>query len=247
MNEVIRSFDERSNEIDIYLDFLLGLEEQVRIGPPKVGDGPTITAVQQRILYSSVYLQLYNLVESTVTKCLSALTAAISRGNQWLPSDLSSELRREWVRYLAQTHTDLSYETRLTNSLKMCNHLINSLPTGRFDIAKGGGGNWDDEEIYRISKRLGCALRITPESSEAAKRPFRDDCGALKLVAKLRNELAHGSVSFSECGSGTTVRELKDLKWRVATYLTDVISSFNDFIHNYGFLQQDRRPTEALS
>jgi len=71
MYSFVQSFEERLIEIESYLELLEALENQVQEGLPQFGgDGSTITVQQQRILYSSVYLQLYNLVESTVTKCV---------------------------------------------------------------------------------------------------------------------------------------------------------------------------------
>jgi hypothetical protein len=236
-------FSERLGEIDAYLDLLAALEQQVQTGPPRVGaGGPIITATQQRILYSSVYVQLYNLVEATITKCIEAICDAVSKAERWRPSDLSDEFRREWVRYLARTHTDLNYENRLNSSLKMCEHLIQSLPVGELQIERGGGGNWNDEEIFRFANRLGCSLTIRQESNSAVKKPFRNDCGALMLIMRLRNDLAHGSVSFGECGAGITVAELRDLRERTAMYLSDVVSSFQAFIESHAFLQPASRP-----
>ena len=64
MDPLTESFEERLQEIEVYLDLLEHLEQQVAIGPPKIGES-SITTQQQKILYSSVYLQLYNLVEAT--------------------------------------------------------------------------------------------------------------------------------------------------------------------------------------
>ena len=62
MYSFVRSFEERLIEIESYLELLEALENQVRRGLPQFGeDGSTITVQQQKILYSSVYLQLYNL------------------------------------------------------------------------------------------------------------------------------------------------------------------------------------------
>ena len=56
---LLEAFEERLQEIDAYLDLLDAIQHQAQTGPPKIGD-VTITTQQQRILYSSVYLQLYN-------------------------------------------------------------------------------------------------------------------------------------------------------------------------------------------
>lgn len=243
MSILDQAFNERLGEIDAYLDLLAALELQVQTGPPRVGaQGPIITTTQQRILYSSVYVQLYNLVEATITKCVEMICDVISREERWRPSDLSDEFKREWVRYWARTHTDLNYENRLNSSLRMCEHLIQRLPVGELQIERGGGGNWNDEEIFRLANRLGCSLTISQESNLAVKKPFRNDCGALMLIMRLRNDLAHGNVSFSECGAGVTVAELRNLKERTAMYLADVVSSFQAFIESHAFLQPGSRP-----
>jgi hypothetical protein len=242
------AFNERLSEIDSYLDLIAAFEDQVRTGPPRVGvDGPVVSALQQRILYSSVYLQLYNLIEATITRCIEGVCDAITTGDQWHPADLTMNFRREWVRYIARTHTDLNYENRLQSSLNMCDHLVQTLPVGKLEIEKGGGGNWDDEEIFRLAERLGVSLQISAESNAAVKRPFRNDKGALSLIVKLRNDLAHGNISFGECGAGITVGELRDLKNTTAAYLTEVVAQFKAFIGTHQFLTPHVRPTGEVT
>lgn len=241
-------FTERLQEIETYLDFLQTIEEQVRGGPPRVGAaGAVISTTQQRILYSSVYLQLYNLVEATITKCIEGVSSAVAADGRWRPSDLTTELRREWVRFLARTHIDLTYENRLENSIQMCDHLIQSLPVGGLEIEKGGGGNWNDVEIRRVATRLGCTLNLTKACEAAVKRPFKDDKGALALIVKLRNDLAHGSVSFGQCGDGATVSELRELTQLTGNYLREVVASFDAFISSHKFLQPASRPAAGAA
>jgi hypothetical protein len=243
MSDFVQSFNERLQEIETYLDLLGALEQQVQQGPPTIGGtGPVITVQQQRILYSSVYLQLYNLVESTVSRCVEAFSNAVIEKGPWLPSDLSANLRREWVRCIARTHTELNYENRLTAALELCEHMVQALPVSAFKVEKGGGGNWDDRSIQDISTRLGLSLRVNQDTYRAVKRPFRNDQGPLVFIRNLRNELAHGSLSFAECGEGVTVNELRELKERTSLYLSEVVASFKASINAYEFLLPDKRP-----
>jgi hypothetical protein len=236
------AFEERLKEIDAYLDLLDALERQVKIGPPKIGGAP-ITVQQQKILYSSVYLQLYNLVEATVTWCIDAITAATADG-RWKPADLSGELRSEWIRVTARTHVDLNYENRLAASVDLCDRFINVLPVLAWSFAKGGGGNWDDIEIEEIAERIGFELksRIPSAAYSGVKRHIRDDKGALALIKHLRNKLSHGNMSFEECGDGATVSELRDIKDKSATFLREVALAFEQFIAAHEFLEPARRP-----
>src|ERR1700685_2618871 len=122
-----QTFEERLQEIETYLDLLEALERQVQKGFPEIGGG-AVYAQPQKILYSSVYLQLYNLVEATVTWCVDAVCAAAAHGGRWRPGDLSEALRREWVRYMARTHVDLNHENRLECAVSLCDSLIQALP-----------------------------------------------------------------------------------------------------------------------
>jgi hypothetical protein len=246
LDTLTQTFEERLQEIDAYLDLLDALERQVREGPPKIG-GSAITAQQQKILYSSVYLQLYNLVEATVTWCIDAVTAAAANGGRWLPNDLSAELRREWVRVQARTHVNLNFENRLETAVAFFDRLTSALPVSSWSFERGGGGNWDDVEIEEIAARLGCNLRVSLAAYEGVKRIIRDDKNALALVKYLRNRLAHGTLSFAECGDGVTVVDLRDIKERTALYLREVVAAFRAYIDSYDFLIPARRPAAGVS
>lgn len=236
-------FQERLAEVESYLEFLSTMEAQAQQGPPRIeGAQHPITTQQQRILYSSVYLQLYNLVEATMSRCIQAVSEAAKENSQWKPGDLSDSMRREWVRVTARTHIELAPENRLESALRLCEHLVASLPISAFDIEKGGGGNWDDLEIEAFSRRLGFQLVVSQPVYRAIKQPFRDDLGPLALVKQLRNRLAHGSISFVQCAEDVTVRRLVELKDRTVNYLREVVDCFTRYIDSFEYLLPERRP-----
>jgi len=242
MDDFTQGFEERLLEIRTYLDFLEAIDEQVQKGTPQLGEnGAIITPQQQKILYSSVYLQLYNLVESTVNKCLDAISKYVVNSSL-KPNDLSIALRKEWVRCIARTHVDLSYENRLESAVNLCNYLVNTLPISEdFILEKGGGGNWDDEEIYKFSKRLGLSLSISTDVQQAIKKPIKNDMGTLALIRDYRNKLAHGSLSFAECGENTTAHDLRQLTDRVALYMREVVIFFKSSMDTSELLAPERR------
>jgi hypothetical protein len=162
--------------------------------------------------------------------------------NSSLPNELSIELRREWVRCTARTHTDLNYENRLESALNLCDHLVQALPISTLKVDMGGGGSWDDEEIYKLSKRLGLSLNISPQANRAVKQRLRDEKGALSLIKTFRNKLAHGNLSFAESGNNITVSQLRDLTERTALYLREVVNCFKLSIDAHEFLMPENRP-----
>jgi hypothetical protein len=234
-------FEERIQEIDAYIELLEALNRQSQTGPPVIG-GSVITTQQQKMLFASVYLQLYNLVEATATWCISAVAKATADGGAWRPGQLDSPIRKEWVRSTARTHTILNQDNRLESTWDFCEQLLQNRPVAEWEIEKGGGGNWDVVAIESISDRIGCTLNITPSVATAVKRHFRDDKNALAFVKDLRNKLAHGSISFEQSGENVTVTDLKDLKQRTVDYLRQVVQSFKQYVDDCCYLDVALRP-----
>lgn len=244
MSALVTGFQERLDEVESYLAFLSTMEACAQQGPPRLdGAEHPISVQQQRILYSSVYLQLYNLVEATMSRCIETVASAARGSGEWKPGDLVQELRQEWVRAIARTHeSNLTPVHRLERALVMCNHLVASLPIADFDIDKGGGGNWDDAAIEAISQRLGFQLTVSQPVYSAVKRPFRNELGPLALVKDLRNQLAHGSISFVQCAEDVTVARLVDLKDKTVAYLREVVGCFSNYVQAHEYLIPERRP-----
>ncbi|URD59894.1 MAE_28990/MAE_18760 family HEPN-like nuclease [Sphingomonas sp. KRR8] len=248
MSDLTDRFEERFGEIVAYLELIDGIETLVRSGVPRLGeDGPTITVPQQRILNSGVYLQLYNLVEATITNCLDAVSKAAMHEARWGPGDLTAELRREWVRYMAGTNLPSGPDKRLEDAIGLCDHLVAALPVAEFDLKRGGGGNWDDRAIRKIATRIGFELRISRGVEREVKRVVRNELGSLALVLDLRNALAHGRLSFVDCGQDDSAAELSLLAHRVAAYLREVIGAFDRYVEEHRYLIPEKRPQRAAA
>jgi hypothetical protein len=239
VEELSERFEERFSEITAYLEFLEGVDSVVQSGVPRLGGagGPAITTQQQRILYSGVYLQLYNLVEATITGCLDGISRAALAQSGCTPAELTAEMRREWVRHMARTHVQMGPDKRLEEAIALCDHLVGALPVAPFDIERGGGGNWHDGEIRRIAKRLGVDLRLSRRAQRGVREVVRNDLGAMALVVNLRNALAHGSLSFAECGQYDTAADLTRLAMRVGEYLREVVVAFTTYIEDQRYLR----------
>ncbi len=218
------------------------MEAQTQRGIPRfAGSDQPITTQQQKLLYASTYLQLYSLVEATITLCIEAVADAAAAA-EWKPQDLAEPLRIEWVRSQARTHVDLNYEKRLKAVVEVVDRLLDSLPVNQFEIQKGGGGNWDDDSIEKMSKRIGCKLVISPAVRTSVKRPVRDELGPLGVVKSMRNRLAHGHTSFAESAAQVTVAELNVLAQVVIDYLGEVVDRFVVYVNAHEYLTPARRP-----
>jgi hypothetical protein len=245
MTDLQTDFQDRCAEVEAYMKLVAAIELAVQQGAPIVrtrsGQNSVVEPLQQKILYGGVYLHLYNLVEATVSRCILAVEVAASNAMRWRANDLSMTMRAEWVRSMAKTHQMLTPEKRLQASIALCDHLVDMLPV-TIKIARGGGGNWDDKAITRIAARMGVQIQLSPKTEIDVKRHVRDNRGALELIKDLRNKLAHGEMSFAECGEGCSTSELDELVRRTRTYLEEVIACFEAFITRYEFLEPARRP-----
>lgn len=251
MINVRADFQERVEEVEEFLGLVAAIEHSAQNGVPLVRAGASdevtrVTPRQQKLLYAGVYLHLYNLVEATVCRCIAAIEEAASANSVWRAGDLSDEMRSEWVRTMAQTHKMLNDNHRLEAALKLCNHLIEMLPV-EVTISQGAGGNWDDEQIFDFTKRLGLALKLTPKTQKDVKSSYRDNKGALATIKELRNKLAHGAMSFTECGEGHTAAQLTTLKDATVQYLSEVVGGFEAFIQRCEYLHPTKRPAQPAN
>ena len=246
MMDLRADFQEHVEEVEAFLEFVVAIDHAIKGGVPLIQGGtsgkPAVVApLQQRLLYANVYLHLYNLVEATVSRCMAAIEEVTATSPGLKAGDLSPKLQDEWVRHVAKTHEPLNSENRHAAAIQLLQHLVAQQPVV-VKIAKGGGGNWDDEQIHQLAGRLGVTLRLTKGTQSVIKRKIKQDRGALQLIRHYRNQLAHGLMSFSDCGEGLTVTELKELKEWTVRYLEEVISSFEEFIQRYEYLDSGRRP-----
>jgi hypothetical protein len=83
-------------------------------------------------------------------------------------------------------------------------------------------GNLDLEAIDKLTHQYGFYGRITQRDSHLEF--------VLETIKRMRNDIAHGNVSFSEAAKNTTMRELIDYKDRTVAYLTDVLNNIDDYV-----------------
>ena len=239
MEEVWKGFRSRCYEIERYL-VALRFIENVDV-PQLVSRGLDkrfeLDLPTQHVLKASVYLHLYNLVESTVTACLRCLAEEVQQCG--MPyRELTDELRSVWLRGQAKIDQEMNPENRLKALISICEELTAS---NVVELQPKIPGNLDDREIEKLIKRYGLRFVLRTDVKNAVKRPIVNDNGPLVVIRHRRNELAHGLVSFAECGRDTLVRDLR--KWRVLVvrYLRGLIRCFEGYLNAREF----KRPNDA--
>lgn len=232
--ELVRTtFNERVDEINTYRSFLIFMDGGVSSGTTSLIMNETthsLTPMLQKTIYANVYLHLYNLLESTITLIIKSVEEKISGDVRSHGINiLNNKVRLLWIRYMAGTHDILVPETRLEKAINLCNFFIDNIPF-ELTIPKGGGGNWDNENIRNLANRMGLRLTIPRAINTAIKRPIKDNKGVIQLITYTRNKLAHGDISFSECGGELTLASINELIDITINYLEAVINCFEDFL-----------------
>ena len=130
------AFDERLAEVEAYLGFLDELEAAAQTGAPKFGNsGNPLSPQQTQILRAGVFVQLYNLVEAMMTRCLDALASASWNG-AWRAADLNPHFRKEWVKVVVAANKELNAENRLKYAVELADLLVQAAPLQEFKLEK---------------------------------------------------------------------------------------------------------------
>jgi hypothetical protein len=239
MDLVRDTFNTRLSDIESYFELVNNIEKAIGNGGATlhIDDTPyRISATQQKIMYSGIYLHLYNLVESTMILLIEAVERHTSSSILNNVSLLTDKMRRLYVKSVAEPvdANSISPEKRLLKYLKLFDQVLGINPV-EIKIPKGGGGNWGVQEIEKISEKIGVMLNVNNETYRLVTAPIRDEKGPLRFIKDTRNKLAHGSISFAECGEYHVSSDFRMLINVVRDYLTEVIASYQSFIELNGF------------
>lgn len=237
MELVQSTFDDRLSDIESYFDLVHNIEMAAGSGGAIFnvqGSAYQIRPEQQRIMYSGIYLHLYNLVESTISMLIDAVERHAMSGIDGQLDLLTEKMRVLYIKSITAPQETLSYEIKLEKAISLFEQARNLKPI-EFKIPPGGGGNWDTSEIQRLSNSIGIKIQLPKRLNTSINRPFRDDKGPLRLIKDIRNKLAHGSLSFAECGNNHVASDFRRLIDIVKSYLESIIDAYAKFIAIGGF------------
>lgn len=217
-------FQARVREVDIYFDFLrctlapnATVEYHDTQSPPSVHQVP-LTHDIQRILKANAFLILYNLVESTIRQAILEIYDAVSSENLTY-RQLRSELRHLWISHRHGSPTlDKTVLERVRQLVEeVANDTVVALDPDYLPI----GGNIDAAKVRELADAYGFSKRVRPDVKGGEK---------LLSVKTNRNNLAHGHISFIECGSDIHPEDLRNLREQIVCYLEDVLQNVEHYI-----------------
>lgn len=228
MQQVRQSFTERVAEIDLYYTLLSNIitREAQLIFPNEADIRENLNVRVSSILKSSATLQLYNLVESTISNCLVAIHRSFS--NETLQySNLSDEIQKLWIKFHYDYFKETSNEKDILHNLKILidTWVTNTLPVTltykeftKYNQRGNFSGNLDSKEIRKLSEKYGIDFDLK--------------CDEIGSVKSRRNKLAHGDVSFEEQGRQDSIEYMIVLKDKTVEFLNLFIQAVDDYVTN---------------
>lgn len=226
------NFLAKCDEVERYFAFLEGaLEPGANLDFGRTGNVRIIDSELQKILKANSFLILYNLVESTIQDCLTAIYDAI-RNDGLGYVHVRSELQSVWRRYHAKRLREASGETQSTEIHSLITSAVQKAVMDLNADYSAVSGNLDARKIRSIARAFGFSESVDNSANGGS---------LLVTVKEERNNLGHGLKSFSECGRDYTFSQLCDYRDQVIVYLTSVIQNVDDYLSAKAYAESTAR------
>ena len=223
-SRLFQELQERSQEVRRYCLFLKAVETnaiQLSLGNHRTHPHKTknFDPELQKTLKATVFLLLYNLVESTMRGIIEYIYDTLKNNNVSF-DDLNQDFQNNIINLLSK----ISLKNQ-TWELGIANDIISIVVGQEVSFA----GNLDAKKIRENLKDYG--IELSPKSG-------RTNSGQDLLTIKgARKDLAHGHRSFSETSRDYTSDDLMKMQKQVIFYLKEVLQDVENYVNEQKYLK----------
>jgi len=225
MNHIKEDFEKKVYEIDHYFRFLYKIVEEnafLFFEEKHTHKKQKITETLHKTLKANVFLLLYNLIESAVSLSLQHIYDTVTVSSIRY-KDLKGEFQKIWLKEHHKKFKDYSIDD-LHEAI--AGSVLDEVFNLSFDSDKVISGNIDGQKIRAFGEKFGFSTRTHYTSNRGSR---------LHLVKTKRNDLAHGNISFQECGRDYTFQDLEAIKKETISYLRRIMKNIELFIDQEEF------------
>lgn len=174
------------------------------------------------VLKSNVSLMIYNLLEYTITNLMDSIYDEI-RIHQLSYLDVNECIRTLWKKNILKSTNDptANFNTFLKKNDEIINYILNHNTLDMHSRNSLPAGNLDGKSIKTTFELHG--IKISTNS-----RNFRPDI--LESIKTQRNNLAHGSVSFTDAVRLDTIKDIEDNETFIVSFLEELIRAVEEYI-----------------
>lgn len=180
------------------------------------GNSPKINTLDNhrffKIMKSNFLLMLYNLVEACVVSGMSEIYENL-KNDACSYNSVINEIKVIWANYkINEIYGPVTGRSAYENRVQLIiNNITNNNPIILIKDALGISGNLDAKKIKLICDKHRIRYSLTHNGS------------SLERVKNIRNDLAHGDVSFSDCARDMPINELEEIKDEVLSFLDGIL------------------------
>ena len=215
-------YEERARDINELLSLASSLDGQAQqLEQHEQSDEIESITLRVNVLKSSIHMMLYNQVENTARGCIESIYDHLQDNNV----SYSSLRERFQVNILHRIISD--NETGKSLYQKIGSDISKRIISASLNIRKEFNGNVCKPVLHKITQAYGINVANSPECRNGVD---------LDLLKDIRNELAHGSTSFSKKGQLDPLEEVKMRADRIDLYLRLLITSTEEYIASNGYL-----------
>lgn len=231
------TYNSRCREIERFFEmlrFMRDNRDSRLCGEPSDVANPNIYVIGrdlEKTLRASAYLMLYNLVEATMTNAIDAIHQHIAN-EQVSFDDLKEDVRRIAIKGLRKAVSSETPSELLNAAVPISSALI----WLGFDKKDLFSGNLDGRLIKDKAKEYGFQL------VNHDKAASRDGTRLLDVKTK-RNDLAHGAISFEDCGQETSVDELIAIFGEIKIFIKAVLDGVTVYLASKSYLHSTSTET----
>jgi hypothetical protein len=217
MKMTIDIYDERKKEIELFFDALNELEQM----KSKESNHSFYNDEFFKILKANALIMIYNLVESSIMGGIMEIYEAL-KSLDYCYRDVRKEIQDIWFSFkFSQVYDKKAhFNAYRAKATEIISAIIDNKPLEMARKAADISGNLDAKKIMKICKKHGIVYNIDPTCRGGI---------VLEDVKNKRNELAHGTISFAECGRNYTINDLEKIKTETTSFLNSILEGMKHY------------------
>lgn len=233
MESIRASIELRAAEIELFIRFVRRVQRPSRIRG--LGFEPGSTEFVP-MLKACLFVMLYNMVESGVRAGFSAVYDDM-RKNEISFGQATPELQRIWLMQQLDSRTPLTSANRDTYLNAFISVATRISSSGALDLDSRElpvSGNLSATQIRELCKKHGVELKVPAWARGGAE---------LETIKIKRNGLAHGHISFAECGRDYAIDDLERMFKQARHFVRGFIGSLARYAARRRYEVRPKRPT----
>lgn len=218
MQAVYDVFDARVQEIELYFEAMQELDTG---SINHEAEEHYFNDEFIKILKANTLLMIYNLVESTVMGGILEIYDKL-RQEGMTYSSVRKEIQDIWFTYKFNQVYDPNshFNSYKSKALEIVNSILLGEVIELDRHATAISGNLDAQQIRNVCNEHGINFQVDEESHGGT---------VLETVKERRNDLAHGTLSFAECGRDYSIDDLKKIKRETVLFLKGLLAGMKQY------------------